>query len=445
MTDAIINQLGSLKKNTSTDPRQMRRIIAEDPDWNLATVPHLIEICLKYIVENFAAKPILHDLLPRHKKYVLSNLSVNIPLSITANLIVDEGYWQKCCKVRWEVCDISSFGNSWKRMFFERNLQEQIENFVPETTDINTILDTLKLSEHYVRCLKIGQLLPPIKLPQVLTEDDLSDSESDVDDSPLIDHFDFNVATPLLPQLEELHLTYGVRNCGMNFEWNLFEFTNKDCTLLAKAVKSCRTLKAFHLLNSKVDDNKARTLISHMLDHPSLELLDFSYNKLSNSSARAIGKLLSGHSKLVTLELEDNHISAQGAGAIAHALKKNTTLKKLSLRLNQLGDEGCQHMCQALLVNTTLELLHVGSNNFTETSAPIIGQVLIYNKSLVSFNLSCNPLTERGGKTLQEGMEDNGTITHMDLRLTDIGQECEYNISQLLKKNRDEKRKAAMK
>ena len=64
---------------------------------------------------------------------------------------------------------------------------------------------------------------------QVLTEDDLSDSESDADDSPLIDHFDFNMAVPHIPNLEVLHLTYGVKNCGMNFEWNLFEFTHKDC------------------------------------------------------------------------------------------------------------------------------------------------------------------------------------------------------------------------
>jgi len=330
-------------------------------------------------------------------------------------------------------------------MFFERNLCELVENFVPETTDVNGIVETLKLSEKYVKCLKITQLLPPIKLPQVLTEDDLSDSESDADDSPLIDHFDFNMAVPHIPNLEVLHLTYGVKNCGMNFEWNLFEFTHKDCSLLAKALKSWGKLREFRLLNSKVDDNKARMMISHIINHPSLQVLDFSYNKLSNSSARAIGKLLSAQSNLVTLELEDNHISGQGAGAIAHALKKNTTLKKLSLRLNQLGDQGCDHLCNALLVNKTLETLMVGSNNFTEASAPIIGQVLIHNKTLVTLNLSCNPLQETGGKILEEGMEENETMTHMDLRMCEIGQECEYNVSQLLKKNRDEKRKAAMK
>lgn len=38
-------------------------------------------------------------------------------------------------------------------------------------------------------------------------------------------------------------------------------------------------------------------------------------------------------------------------------------------------------------------------------------------------------------------MEDNTSLSYMDLRLTDIGQECEYGINQLLKRNRETKRK----
>ena len=46
-----------------------------------------------------------------------------------------------------------------------------------------------------------------------------------------------------------------------------------------------------------------------------------------------------------------------------------------------------------------------------------------------------------GGKSLQEGMEENTTIRAMDLRLTDVGQENEYCINQLLKRNREEQYK----
>lgn len=421
----------------------MRRIIAEDPEWNLATVPQLDELCLKHIIGNFDSNPLLQQLLPRHKTKVLSNLAVNIPLLVTANLITDENYWQRCCKTRWMICDVSLYKNSWKRMFFEKNLEEIIEKFVPGSDQFK-LIETLQLSKDYIRCLDIKQLLPPIKEPAIFGDDDFSDSESDIGDIPSCDHFDFNLAIEMLPKLEELHLTYGVKDCGMNFEWNLFEFTSKDCSLLAKAIKNCSNLRVFHLHKSKVNDEKARILISHLLDHPTVEILNLSYNKLSDSSARAFGKLLNGHSILTELDLSDNQISFPGGAAIGHALGKNTTLKKLNLRLNRLQDEGCQSLCRALLKNTTLTHLNVGSNNIGVASAPLIGQVLVYNKVLTSFNLSCNKLDENGGKTIQEGMEDNTTITDVDLRLTEIGQECEYCVNQLLKNNREAIRKSQM-
>jgi len=415
----------------------MRRIIAEDPEWNLATVPNLADICLKHIVSNFGEKPLLNELIQQDRNHVLKNLPVNIPLSTTSNLITDEDYWRRCCTARWKICDVSCYAQSWRRMFFEKNLQECIEKFVPGTTDPKQLEDLLLLSGKFIHCLKINNLLPPIKEPQKSGDDDFSDSESETGEEVNMDHFDFTTAVPHLPNLEELHLCYGVRDCGMNFEWDLFEFTNRDCSMLAKAVKDCKKIKLFHLHKSKVNDEKARVLISHMLDHPSLTTLDLSYNKLSNSSARALGKLLNNRSILSHLALVDNNIGPQGAAAIAHALGKNTTLKTLNLRLNRLEDEGCQSILRVLLKNNTLEEIHLGSNNITHKSTPLLAQVLVYNKSVKNMNLSCNKFNEEGGKTIQEGMEDNGTIVQMDMRMTDIGQECEYSISQLLKKNRE--------
>ncbi|XP_058945946.1 dynein regulatory complex subunit 5-like [Pocillopora verrucosa] len=427
------------KDNPAADPRQMRRIIAEDPDWSLATVPLLTELCVKHIVQNFEDNPVLDELLPKHKFKVLEALSTEIAMKVTAGLVSDEGYWKRCCKARWEVCDINKNGNSWKRMYFERNLEGLIENFVPETTDQSLLNETLKLSAPYVRGLNIKQLLPPVK-EALIKDDDTSDAGSDAgQDGPNIDHFDFGLITPSLIHLEELHLTYGVRDCGMNFEWNLFQFTARDCLLLAKAVKACHTLKVFHLHRSGVDDEKVRVLISHVLDHPSLLTLDLSHNKIEDSGARAVGKLLNGRCNLTTLNLCDNKIRSIGAAAIGHALGKNTTLTCINLRLNRLGDDGGQAICRSLFKNNTLTHVHLGSNDLGEPTAAILSQVLAANKTLVDINLSCNTIGPDGGKSLQEGMEENTTIQTMDLRLTEVGQENEYCINQLLKRNREEK------
>lgn len=41
--------------NPAADARKMRRIIADDPEWTLATVPDLVEISVRHIVKNFAS------------------------------------------------------------------------------------------------------------------------------------------------------------------------------------------------------------------------------------------------------------------------------------------------------------------------------------------------------------------------------------------------------
>lgn len=305
-----------------------------------------------FIVDNSS---ILNNLLVKHKTRVLEKISTDIPLSITANLVEDEGYWKRCCTARWDICDVAAFGASWKQMYFERNLQEIIEQFVPETTDITRLNDTLPLSSNYVKKIDVRQLLPPVReAPKGPDFDDASDAGSDAGDEPECDHFNFGPVLKLLPNLEELHVTYGVKDCGMNFEWTLFQFTARDCLQLAQCVAACKSLKVFRLHRSKVDDDKVRVLISHILDHPGLLELDLSHNCIGDRGARAVGKFLNNHSQLVKLNLSDNQIRSTGAQAIAHALTKNTTLLNLNLRLNRLGDEGGQAICRALLKNSTL-------------------------------------------------------------------------------------------
>eukprot|EP00914_Ancora_sagittata_P023533 GHVO01046524.1.p1 GENE.GHVO01046524.1~~GHVO01046524.1.p1 ORF type:complete len:500 (+),score=55.74 GHVO01046524.1:31-1500(+) len=440
--DKIPSPVTSNKDNPAADTRNMRRIIAEDPDWSLATVPLLAELCVQHIVENFQHNSkVLNDLLLKHKIKVLERISTDLPLKVTANLVDDEGFWKRCCMARWRICDVSAYDGSWKRMYFERNLQGIIENFVPESTDVTELNEVLPLSSNYVQKLDIQQLLPPVKDTPKGPDDDMSDGDgSEAGEGPEIDHFDFTPVLVKLPFLQEFHVTYGVKDCGMNFDWNLFQFTARDCLYLAKCVAACKTLKVFRLHRSKVDDEKVRVLISYLLDHPSLVHLDLSHNLISDRGARAIGKFINNRSHLTKLNICDNTIRAVGAQAIAHALIKNTTLTDLNMRLNRLGDDGGQAICSALLRNTTLTQINLGSNDLREPTATILSQALVQNSTLRKMDLSCNPLGSDGGKQLQEGMEENEIITHMDLRLTECGQESEYYINQILSQNRDKDR-----
>ncbi|XP_029442479.1 dynein regulatory complex subunit 5 [Rhinatrema bivittatum] len=433
-------------KQPASAIRRLRRIIAEDPEWSLYTVPPLTDLCLQHIITNFESHPIVEKLIPKHQEHVLQKLSTSLPLSVTANLISDEGYWQRCCTKRWEICDTSSYGGSWKRMFFERHLENIIEHFIPGVTDLGVIRSALPLCKQYVKKLNITQLLPPIKmdLRKQDEEEDTSDSGSDNGtEMSTTDHLDLGFVIGALSNLEELHLVYGVKSCGMNFEWNLFDFTYPDCFSLAKLLKICKTLKVFKLYKSKVDDVKARVLINSLLEHPSLVHLDLSHNLIGDRGARAVGKLIN-HSKLETIDLCNNRIQANGAQVIALALTRNSILTSLNLRLNRLGDEGGQAICHALLTNSTLTNLHLGSNELSEPTGIVLSLVLSRNKVLRTINLSSNRIGMDGGKQLVEGMSDNKTVVEFDLRLTEVGQESEFCINQILRNNQERARLRAL-
>ena len=49
-------------------------------------------------------------------------------------------------------------------------------------------------------------------------------------------------------------------------------------------------------------------------------------------------------------------------------------------------------------------------------------------------------ISKDGGKQIQEAMQENNTLIELDLRLTECGQESEFTINQILKKNFEEDR-----
>ncbi|XP_059213160.1 dynein regulatory complex subunit 5 isoform X2 [Centropristis striata] len=425
-------------KLTSTeDLRKTRRIIAEYPDWSLTIIPCLSNLCLQSIVKNFEEKPIYEELSDTQKDFVHEGLSTSLPLHVTANLISDGVYWKRCCEQRWDLCDVSLYGHSWKRMFFERHMENIIELFIPDVTEPKTVLEMIPHCNNYIKRLDISQLLPPIKEPQKEKEEEEYGSELASEneyEGPSMDHFDFNILLDKLTNLEELHLVYRVKQCGMNFEWKLFEMTDRDCESLAKAIKSCKTLKLLRLHLSHIEDKKCRLLVKWLLDHPSLRTLDFSHNVIGDQGARAIGKLLT-RSQLETLNLCDNNIRGPGAKAIAHALSKNSTLLSLNLRLNRLRDEGGEAIGKALLNNNTLLHLHLGANELTALTAMALSKALFQSNTLKSINLSCNNLGVDGGNALVDAMSKNTSVTECDIRQTEVDEQSVSFINQVVRTN----------
>jgi hypothetical protein len=141
--DAVQTEIKYSMLNPELKP--VRRIIADDLEWSLRIVPALTDLALNTLVQSFDTNPKYDELLDKHRGQLLKNLSTHIPLKVTAPLIEDESYWQKCCKEKWPICDIKLYDNSWKRFYFEKNIEEIIENFIPAKTDMKQLFEYVNL------------------------------------------------------------------------------------------------------------------------------------------------------------------------------------------------------------------------------------------------------------------------------------------------------------
>jgi len=116
--------------------------------------------------------PILEELEPYYREKVLEHLPTSVPLDTTAPLIEDEDYWKRCCKARWNLCDVAEHGYSWKTLFFERHVQEAVEKHVPSQSSVEELVRVLQLSSPFVQRLVIRQLLPPLQDVALAMDDD---------------------------------------------------------------------------------------------------------------------------------------------------------------------------------------------------------------------------------------------------------------------------------
>lgn len=417
------------------EPTMGRRIIAEDPKWTLSTVPLLSDIMLKEVVKNFKKYPIL-DELPndKQKKLVLEALPVTLPLKVTANLINDENYWKRVSRSRWPLIMVERDGQTWKELFFENHFKNIVEFYLPKEDEedhrgkVNVerpkttadIIELARLTNDYIYELDIDQLLPSA------TNDQNND------------HLNFEKVLPHLKNLESLKLSYQVKNCGMNFEWRLFEFTENDCHTLSKGILSISNkLSSITLTRSSLKDPLVRTFSAYMLNHKNLKHLDLSRNEISDKGARGIAKLMFSLDSLRVVKLGDNRINNEGVKAIGAALSKSSCqVQHLELQLNAFSDEAGSFLISALKNNDKLKTLNLASNQVNELSVEQLCLVLTNNTTLNSLDLSGNEFGVQVGRVLQEGLENNKSITEINIKLTGTGAENEYTIQNIVANNK---------
>ena len=192
----------------------------DDHSLKAQVAPPLSELCVRIIAQNFSNRPTLRGIPTRFVDRVTELLPTTLPLDVTGPLIDDEPYWQRCASARWDNCQISDHGSSWKRLYFERNLADFLESFDPKTQDTEDLTRTLTVSKDYIFSLHVKQFLS---------------------------HLDLEMLFQNVPTLCHLDMTYGVKSIGMDYERTLFGMKLLDVTSLAKALRVTETLTILSL------------------------------------------------------------------------------------------------------------------------------------------------------------------------------------------------------
>ncbi|KAI8919610.1 hypothetical protein BC831DRAFT_481011 [Entophlyctis helioformis] len=396
-----------------------RRIIAEDPEWNLAPIERLSDLCVKMIVANFEKKPILKGIPEKYRDRVIASVSIDIPLTIAAPLIPDESYWQRRSKVRFKLANVQEHGGSWKRLFFELYLRDRIETFVPKKEggekQLAELAAELRLGAPFVECIHLRQLkpsqtsveptdgdggkdptaggMPVMSLKEVIAK------SSDVHP----DHVDLSLVLDQLVYLRELSIYYGVKDCGINFSWTYFGMTLNDSLKLSSSLGKCM-LRRLTIQASAIDDDRCRLLCHALLSNTHLTFLDLSHNKIADSGARGIAKVIATPTVLLSdLRLSNNKIGQAGVQSIGKALSLNSNLRHLDLRLNHLGDPGGHTICAALTRNKHLQDVDLSGNGLGSKTVSALCALLRKNgAALVGLDLSCNKLGNYGHTVAME-------------------------------------------
>lgn len=298
----------------------------------------LMSICIKVVVENFERMPVKELLPPPQMAEITKQLPTNLNPLIGARFVFNENYWKRCCveKYGWHNCNLSEHGLLWKQMYFEKLLNERLEDFDVETDDEESLYELVDACSDYLFSVSFRQLPSHIDLSDLLS---------------------------MMPNLSKIEVTYGVKKIGMNYERMLFGMKIADATALAKAFNRADTLTTILLTGNMIDDDLLRMLMSGLIKNSTVTCLDLSHNKITNHGTRLLSKLLGSNSVLTSLNLSDNHIHAEGGRYIARGLRENDSLLYLNLKLNRLLDDGCQMLLEGLQENTCLTELNMGSNN----------------------------------------------------------------------------------
>ena len=230
------------------------------------------------------------------------------------------------------------------------------------------------------------------------------------------------------PKLNLLDVSYN----GM--DKNIFE-NEKVAEIFGDSLPNLYT---FYYEGNYLPTDEIQNLVKNMLNNNSLTYLYLPNNQIGDDSLEILAFLLSKNYNIHTLDLSYNKFTSKGIKNLCNGIvSKDSRLIELSLSNNNLDETSLTYLSDAINKSEQLYCLDLSYNNFSKGDCgKIICDIIKRDAKLKNLNLTACHLGLKT-KEIFAALENNQTITYIDLSVNDIGNNTEMfkALAKMLQKN----------
>ncbi|MFW2571890.1 hypothetical protein [Legionella sp. 29fVS95] len=187
--------------------------------------------------------------------------------------------------------------------------------------------------------------------------------------------------------------------------------------LIGKFLKSNTTVTDLNLYGNSFNSASTLMLVKGLRRNTALIKLDLGSNKFKDPFVLAtLAEAVNSHPNLVLLELGESEMGGNATFLLSR-LETRLSSKPLTLVLNgnNITDKVISDSAEALENNASLTEIDLSENEITSTGASILAKVLKKNNTLKGLNLFANAIDYQGVLALFEALRVNRTLTTIEL------------------------------
>lgn len=154
--------------------------------------------------------------------------------------------------------------------------------------------------------------------------------------------------------------------------------------------------------------------------------------ELTNVRVRLLAQAMEKNTTCISLDMNRKGLTDEDGVQLAGMISNNSNLQKLECEGNNLGVKTAEELGKALRTNKSLRCLNLESNNLTSNGSEQKGIIelakgLRANNTLRVLMLCKNGINEQAGEFLAEAVENNESLTIVDLS----GNDQSLSVAQL--------------